>query len=389
MSPVAAESALESQLAKARSRTDELFDLLVPGALYDRPISQRHRLIFYLGHLEAFDWNLVCSGFLGMRSFDPVFDKLFEFGIDPPPGQEPNDQPTDWPSVSEVMQYSAEVRTRVDHVIDDVPDHRLRVALEHRLMHAETLAYLLHCLPYDRKHSIPAAHNSGASPLNPMLRIRSGTATLGQSPDKFGWDNEFPQRHVDVAQFSVSRYKITNGDYLNFVQAGAAPPHFWVRQNREWFYRGMFEFIPLPLDWPVYVTQNEASAYAKWAGASLMSEPQFHRAAEGAQVDIGNSNFRHWDPVSVTAYNEGESTFGVAQLIGNGWEWTSTPFGPFEGFQSFDFYPGYSKNFFDNEHFVLKGASPRTDACFLRPSFRNWFRGDYPYVYAGFRLVQN
>jgi formylglycine-generating enzyme required for sulfatase activity len=154
----------------------------------------------------------------------------------------------------------------------------------------------------------------------------------------------------------------------------------------------MFELIPLPLDWPVWVTQQQAEAYANWAGKRLMTEAQFHRAAEGAPEEAGragNYDFRHWDPVPVAAYPEGDSIHGVSQLVGNGWEWTATPFGPFEGFQPFDFYLGYSRNFFDNAHYVMKGASPRTAACFLRRSFRNWFRGDYPYVYAGFRLVEN
>jgi formylglycine-generating enzyme required for sulfatase activity len=75
-------------------------------------------------------------------------------------------------------------------------------------------------------------------------------------------------------------------------------------------------------------------------------------------------------------------------MVGNGWEWTSTPFGPFPGFQPFSFYPGYSAAFFDGEHFVLKGASPRTAACLTRPSFRNWFRHSYPYVYAAFRVAE-
>jgi formylglycine-generating enzyme required for sulfatase activity len=103
----------------------------------------------------------------------------------------------------------------------------------------------------------------------------------------------------------------------------------------------------------------------------------------------GNFDFYHWDPVDVDATPGGDSAFGISQLIGNGWEWTRTPFGPFQGFQPFPFYPGYSKNFFDEEHYVMKGASPRTAACFLRSSFRNWFRPDYPHVYASFRLTDN
>jgi formylglycine-generating enzyme required for sulfatase activity len=76
-------------------------------------------------------------------------------------------------------------------------------------------------------------------------------------------------------------------------------------------------------------------------------------------------------------------------MLGNGWEWTSTPFGPYPGFQAFPFYRGYSADFFDGKHFVMKGGSPRTAACMLRPTFRNWFQAHYQYVYAGFRCVNS
>jgi formylglycine-generating enzyme required for sulfatase activity len=147
----------------------------------------------------------------------------------------------------------------------------------------------------------------------------------------------------------------------------------------------MFGAVPLPTAWPVYVTHQEASAYAKWLGKQLPTEAQFHRAASGSSNGAGNYDFRFWDPVPVTD----SSSEGIAQLLGNGWEWTSSVFHPFAGFEPFPFYPGYSANFFDGDHYVLKGASARTAACFLRRSFRNWFRPDYPYVYAAFRCVEN
>jgi formylglycine-generating enzyme required for sulfatase activity len=62
-------------------------------------------------------------------------------------------------------------------------------------------------------------------------------------------------------------------------------------------------------------------------------------------------------------------------------------FGPYPGFEAFPFYEGYSANFFDGKHFVMKGGSPRTDRSMLRRSFRNWFQPHYPYVYAGFRCA--
>src|SRR5215471_20658788 len=133
-----------STLAHARAATDALFDLVRPEAMYDRPIPERHRLAFYLGHFDAFDWNL-----LGGRPLHPTFDRLFAFGIDPAPGQLPSDQPSDWPSVEEIRAYCQKARAAIDAM--ETPEELRNVAIEHRLMHAETLAYLLHELPYDRK----------------------------------------------------------------------------------------------------------------------------------------------------------------------------------------------------------------------------------------------
>ena len=87
------------------------------------------------------------------------------------------------------------------------------------------------------------------------------------------------------------------------------------------------------------------------------------------------------------AHPDGDSAFGVKDLLGNGWEWTRTAFEPFSGFRPHPFYAGYSANFFDGHHYVLKGGSPRTAACMLRRSFRNWFQPHYRYVYAGFRTA--
>ena len=90
----------------------------------------------------------------------------------------------------------------------------------------------------------------------------------------------------------------------------------------------------------------------------------------------------------MTANPAGDSAFGVSQTLGNGWEWTSDFFRPLPGFEPFDFYPGYSADFFDDDHYVLKGASPRTATKMARRSFRNWFRNEYKYVYATFRCVE-
>ena len=399
-------ASLQQELKEARLRTDRMFAPLSPEALYERPISERHRLIFYLGHLEAFDWNQLCRWTLDLPAFHETFDQLFEAGIDPAVGSVATDSPSDWPGLDEVQRYNARVRQEVDRAVDRVPEEMIHVAIEHRLMHVETTAYLLQHLDsaHTGKLALKPLSLSGEVATDEMVEIPDGVATLGrQSDDGFGWDNEFGQHEEGVPAFAISRYNITNEQYLRFVEAGGDPPGLWTRKGEVWRLRTMFQDVPLPLQWPVYVTHRQAEAYAEWKGLALPTEAQFHRAAYGTPCGVdrkfpwgdepqaavhGNVDCQAWDPVPVTANPQGTSAFGVAQLVGNGWEWTSTPFHPFEGFNPLPTYPGYSSRFFDEDHYVVKGGGPQTARRLLRRSFRNWFRQDYPHAHTAFRCVQ-
>lgn len=377
---------LTRALCQARQQTDQLFRLVHPDALYERPIPERHRMVFYVGHLEAFDWNLIGRYALDAPSFHPTFDQLFAFGIDPPPGQLPSDQPSDWPALDEVERYNRRTRNEIDSLLDRVPEQLLHVAVEHRLMHAETFGYIMHQLEYENKAAHGFAPVEGGMPNPEMVEIPAGQAQLGMANGGFGWDNELQSLDLAVPAFSISKYKVTNGDYLEFVRQGADAPFYWKQNRGGWQYRGMWAELRLPLEWPVYVTHREAQAYAAWRGMRLPSEAEWHRAAAKSPVSC-NVAFRHWDPTPVTADDRAEGE--IAQMTGNGWEWTSSQFAPFPGFEPFPFYANYSAPFFDGQHYVLKGASPLTTACFLRPSFRNWFRPSYPYPYATMRLVES
>jgi formylglycine-generating enzyme required for sulfatase activity len=381
---------LGQELSDAREQTDNLFRLIDPDAIYDRPVAERHRLIFYLGHFEAFDWNVLARRSRSETAFHTEFDRLFERGIDPPPGQAPADSVRDWPSRQEVEQYGAKTRAWIDAHVNELDPFVLQMAIEHRYMHAETLAYLMHGLPYAKKRGTTATQVSQRlAPENPLIPISGGAATLGKTREFFGWDNEHLAHQIVVPPFSISKFKISNGEYLEFVREGGPIPHFWLREGDAFFYRGMFARFPLPIDWPVWVTWEQAAAYAKWRGADLPGEAQFHRAAAQTSPDPARDNygFQRWDPVAVDAGQGHTNGDTPAQMIGNGWEWTSDLFAPFSGFEAHPYYPGYSADFFDSRHYVMKGASPRTANLLTRPSFRNWFRPDYPYMYAGFRVV--
>lgn len=429
-------SLLLARFSEARRRTDALLHLVSPARLLERPIPERHRFVFYLGHLEAFDWNLLSPRLEGRRPASAL-DALFAFGIDPVGGGLPNEAASEWPDVARIRAYNHEVRHTLDSLLPQALDaerfgeRRDRVstaflidaAIEHRLMHAETLAYMINQSSVARRirRTLPALQVQRDQPL---VRIPAGEATLGIDRDArvFAWDNEHDAHRVHVPEFAISRCMVDNGAFLEFIADGGYTtrewwseadwswretngidhPAFWVELDRRWYWKSMTELIPLPLHWPVYVSHAEASAYARWAGLALPTEAEWHRAAfgtpegteraypwGGAAPDArrGNFDFRSWEPRSVDAQGEGDSAFGVRGLVGNGWEWTSTTFAPFAGFEAYAFYPGYSADFFDGQHFVAKGGSALTAAPMLRRSFRNWFQPHYPYVYAGFRCV--
>ena len=422
-----------------RRRSRDLFDRIVPKAYESRPIALRNPICFYEGHLPAFNVNTLVKRGLGEEGIDSGYEVLFERGIDPEDESVVKKTPFRWPSREAIQAYGERADQRIreallekDIVRAENPVLRQGLAaytiLEHEPMHQETLRYMWHRLPYEKKirpAGAPELETGGSPPRPEAVRIPAGTATLGTTLARvpFGWDNEFPEHRVDVPAFEIDVYNVTNADFMEFLGAGGyenrglwdeegwewrsgtgvAHPTFWERENDRWFWRGMFERVELPPAWPVYVSHAEAAAYARWKGKRLPTEAEFHRAAfsspAGAERSYpwgeeapgpmhGNFDFRHWDPVPVGAFPAGASAWGVHDLVGNGWEWTSTVFGGFTGFEPMASYPVYSADFFDGKHWVMKGASPATAKELLRRSLRNWFRGNYPYVYATFRCVK-
>src|SRR6516165_11891922 len=237
-----------NRLAESRRNTDALFKILRADSFYERPIPERHRIIFYLGHLEAFDWNLFRGQIPSLESFAPELDKLFAFGIDPVGGGLPTDGPEAWPRVESVREYNQRIREEIDTALrrERFTESGTRasmetlchVAIEHRLMHAETLAYMFHQLPLERKVQQAQPRLAGALRENEMVRIPAGKATLGlrrSEASRFGWDNEFDGFEVEVPAFKIDKYMVTNGEFLSFLEAGGYyHPSLWSAEDWAW-----------------------------------------------------------------------------------------------------------------------------------------------------------
>lgn len=408
--------ALACWYKRNRQRSARIFALIAPEAYYERPIPLRHPFAFYDGHLPAFSFLTLNERALGEQPVDARLEKLFQRGIDPATAADAGKHArSDWPSKTQIQDFGAECDGRVLAAIaraqlvnPDVPQlvrgQAVYTILEHEPMHHETLMYIIHQLDASEKRPIAQTHRDATPPQNDFVAVGAGGATLGADRDTiaFGWDNEFSEHTVEVKAFGISRYPVTNGDYLEYVKAGGAAPPFWIERDGRYRLRTVFDEIDLPLSWPVYARQMDARAYASWKGARLPTEAEFHRAAFGTpqgderafpwgsdppDARYGNFGFERYDPEPVEAHPAGASAWGVHDLIGNGWEWTSTPFGPFPGFVPMASYPQYSADFFDGKHYVIKGASPVTATELIRRSFRNWFFEDYPFMYSKFRLV--
>jgi ergothioneine biosynthesis protein EgtB len=433
--------ALIASYDRNRARTAELFGLLSDAAYYSRPIGLRNPIVFYEGHLPGFSFNTLVKRGLGQPSIDTGLEDLFARGIDPHEsvtGAKARGNEADrWPSRESVKQFCEEADRQVraalasgaiqqsGHPLLDRAQAAFSI-IEHEATHLETLMYMWHRLPFEQKQR-PEGYQpltGGPRPEQGWVDVPAGRAALGvdRAEVPFAWDNECPAYAEDVAAFAVQRHNVTNGEFAEFVAAGGyreprwwspedwewvqkeriAHPIFWEPDGDAWRWRAMFDSVPLPESWPVFVSQAEASACARWKGLRLPTEAEYQRAAYGSpggeprQYPWGNDppdetrgvfDFHSWDPQPAGSHPAGQSAWGVHDLVGNGWEWTSTEFGPFPGFTVLPSYPEYSAEFFDGEHFVMKGASPATVRGLLRPSFRNWFRSRYPYMYATFRCV--
>jgi 5-histidylcysteine sulfoxide synthase len=261
------------------------------------------------------------------------------------------------------------------------------------------------------------APTNGKKPENKMIEIPGGVVKLGKKADDltFGWDSEYGNLEIEVKPFLASQNLITNGEFLEFVQAGGYEnseywnleswnwkqlyniqhPKFWLSQenNSKYRYRATFDELDLPLDWPVEVNYYEAIAYCQWKGEGtrLMTEAEWNQAlqfSEDSSLENDyNLNLKYVSPSPVGMFSENNKS-GIFDLQGNVWEWLSSTFYPLPGFQTHYLYEDQSAPFFDDNHQMMLGGSWTTNGTMALPCYRNWFRPFF-YQHVGFRIAES
>jgi iron(II)-dependent oxidoreductase len=302
----------------------------------------------------------------------------------------------------ELRSYMSEVRERTLDVLDgidlDSGDPLLRdgfvygLILAHEHQHNETMLQLLQMVErYEPAERDPAPPAEPVADGPEMVRVEGGIHVIGAGPDGFAYDNERPRHEVELAPFEIDRTPVTNADFARFVaETGAEPPLYWERDGEGgWVRTAMGETRPLDPGHPVvHVDYNAAEAFARWAGKRLPTELEWEVAARGADRERANLDHLAFGTAPAGAYADAAAECGALQMLGDVWEWTSSDFTGYPGFEAFP-YDEYSKVFFGPEHKVLRGGAWATRRDVIRTSFRNWDLPIRRQIFSGLRCARD
>ena len=428
-------SEISSLLTEARERT-----LLLTAALSDEDLRLQHDplmspIVWDLGHIGHFEdvWlreNLrsADTGSEGLRGiYNPFENPRAVRGSLP------------LPSATEARRYLGDVRRAVLEELDDVEfsggtglleaGFVYRMVLQHEYQHNETILQTLQLKrgakwPAPRQLTSPRVAPD-APPAGEMVRFPGGPVVLGTDDRSAAYDNERPAHRVDMPPFWIDVHPVTNGEYASFVRDGGyADPEHWSSEGWAWrdkagligpkywsesdgliHERFMDQTLELDMDRPVsHVCYWEAEAYARWAGRRLPTEYEWETAAswdpgsdtprvypwgdEPPTPTRTNLDALLFETTAVGSYPSGQSALGCWDMLGNVWEWTSSDFGAWPGYETFP-YPEYSEIFFGDEYKVLRGGAWATRFGAIRNSYRNW---DYPIrrqIFNGFRCARD
>ncbi|MDI1496158.1 MAG: ergothioneine biosynthesis protein EgtB [Cenarchaeum symbiont of Oopsacas minuta] len=335
------------------------------------------------------------------------------------------------PTINQIFEYSEIVNKRVrdfvtSHDIDAKIIKLLTIGLHHECQHQELLVYdLQHMLaekykPIQKNNSPQSMHVDSQK----TVYMDGGTYRMGYNGKKFCYDIELPEHNVYLEDYRIDAFPVTCGQYVEFIndagyknfrywladgwekvnENGWSCPMYWTKLDGKWHVRDFAGLRPIDPDEPVCnVSYYEASAYCKWADKRLPTEAEWEKAAVfdsdkdckreypwGVQApDSTRANLLEsyiWKPSRIGSYPSSSSPSGCEQMIGDVWEWTSSEFIGYPRFKSeFD---EYNDKWFTGQK-VLRGGSFGTPSMSVRSSYRNFFRLDERWMFAGFRCAQD
>jgi len=377
---------------------ESLFECLADDkSFYWRANRLRQPLIFYYGHTAVFFINKLRVANLIDERIDPRLESLLAVGVDEMSWDDLNDQNYDWPTPAEVKTLRDKTREVVDRFIRecdfslpidwDNPMWIVMMGIEHERIHLETSAILMRELPIERVKEHPVWGNicrdHGVAPENDWVDVAGGKVEMGKSKQNplYGWDNEYGYAAEEVGDYKASKYLVSNGELLDFINAGgyqnksywteegqawlefskAEHPTYWIKNGDDYQLRTMLEIVDMPWNWPAEINCLESKAFCNWKSEQLGTHVRMPTEAEYQQMRNqldtdqpywdtapGNLNLEHeFSPCPV---NRHEFHDGLFDLVGNVWQWTETPIDGYGGFEVHPTYDDFSTPTFDGKN---------------------------------------
>jgi iron(II)-dependent oxidoreductase len=412
-------------LEEARART-----LALVQSISDEDLVKVHSplmspLVWDLGHIAAFEDLWLVHRFASEPMLRPELGDTYDAFETP----RANRGKLDFLGPDEALDYLRAVRARTLELTESLGTSELHeLVLRHEHQHGETMLQTIQLARLDGYQPVGGtrAHpDGGPVPTGlELVEVPAGRCSIGALPTGFAYDNERPRHITDVRGFLIGRTPVTNASFLTFVEGGGYERREWWSEEG-WAWKEQYDIThpggwtaDLRAEWRlcelepldprrpvVHVSWFEADAFARAHDARLPTEFEWEKAAtwdqemeEARSFPWGkdptqpgvHANVDHIDcgPESADASSSGASPYGCLGMIGDVWEWTSSCFDGYPGFEAYP-YPEYSQVFFGPDYFVLRGGSWATRARVATPTFRNW---DYPQrrqIFSGIRLAKD
>jgi ergothioneine biosynthesis protein EgtB len=311
------------------------------------------------------------------------------------------------PALDEVLNYRDAVDQRVNKLIDESSSELfslIELGLQHEQQHQELLLMdIKHLLSLNPLN--PAYANGSLAAGEPAtvawIDCAGGLVEIGGSSETFHFDNELPRHRVWLEPYRVASRLVTNGEYLEFVRAGAYDdpllwladgwsqrcaadwhaPAYWQRHDDAWFEFTLHGLLPLSMSAPVaHVSYYEADAYAQWAGKRLPSEFEWEAGA-CAPPDFDGVTALHPQPAG--------RDDGLQQLYRNLWQWTRSAYLPHPGFKPAGGTIGEYNGKFMSNQMTLKGSACITPGGHARATYRNFYYPHQRWAFSGLRLAED
>lgn len=343
-----------------------------------------------LAHVTWFFEELILKKFLhNYREFDPQFSFLFNSYYQTVGERALRSQRGIYtrPTVAQVYQYRQYVDEHIKKLLSQEVTKQVQqiivLGINHEQQHQELLitdlkyvfgSNVMHPV-YAPDFNLVADHNQ----FDDWLAMKQGMYSIGHKAESFCYDNELGCHQVYLPAFQISRKLVTNGEYIDFIEAGAyenfkywlddgwswcreneiSHPLYWKKIDGQWFYYTLAGLKPIDKHAILcHISFYEANAFATWKGLRLPTEFEWEAACH--QLDWGKR-----------------------------WEWTASSYLPYPNYQISEGAEGEYNGKFMSNQMVLRGSSVATSHQHSRHTYRNFFYPQMQWQFSGIRLVKD